>query len=104
MALSVLFLDRIAGISHGADAALRTRATNPRQILRSPAAESCRPYCRIEVGRSSRMQRLALHSADVETNFKIRRRLILPRLEDSHESSRTEKETIFCWLGGYLTW
>jgi hypothetical protein len=42
MALSVLFFDRIAGISHGADAALRTSATNPRQILRFPAAESCR--------------------------------------------------------------
>jgi len=69
MALSVLFLDRIAGISHGADAALRTSATTPRQILRFPAAESCRPYCRIEVGRSSRMRRLVLHSADRRTNF-----------------------------------
>jgi hypothetical protein len=58
MALSVLFFDRIAGISHGADAALRTSATNPRQILRFPAAESCRPYCRIEVGRSSRSRML----------------------------------------------
>jgi hypothetical protein len=70
MALSVLFFDRIAGISHGADAALHTSATNPRQILRFPAAESCRPYCRIEVGRSSRMRRLVLHSADRRTNFK----------------------------------
>jgi len=42
MALSVLFFDRIAGISHGADAALRTSTTTPRQILRFPAAESCR--------------------------------------------------------------
>ena len=42
MALSVLFFDRIAGISHGADAALRTSATNPRQILRFPVAESYR--------------------------------------------------------------
>jgi hypothetical protein len=65
-----IVFDRIAGISHGADAVSRTSATNPRQILHFPAAESCRSYCRIDVGRSSRMRAAVLWAHLFSNTFK----------------------------------